>query len=259
MPRHSAIGMHYGVKDGKPIHVSHVPRGLSCGCICPACGARLVAKQGQFREHHFAHATGDPCPYARETALHLAAKEILAERKEIVLPAVAVGFKHTRTVPIASEKRYQLDSIKVEYRVENIIPDVLAKIAGRPLLIEIRVTHKVDDDKLKRIQNLNMSAIEIDLSDAPRDLLPKDLEELVVEAGSHKQWIHNVVAARQRKQILSKATTRPTTWRGFAQHVDGCPLRVRVWRGKPYANVIDDCTACKHILVIEDGWLTCDA
>lgn len=258
MSRHSSIGMQYGVKDGKPIHVSHVPRGLSCGCICPACGARLVAKQGQFREHHFAHATGDPCRYARETALHLAAKEILAARKEIVLPTVKVQM-YAQTLVIAPEKRYQLDSTKLEHRVTNIVPDVLAHVAGRPLLIEVRVTHEVDGHKLKRIQNLNVSAIEIDLSGAPRNLLPEDLEELVVEAGPHKRWVHNVVAARKREQVLSEATVRPMIERGFALHVDGCPLPARVWNGKPYANVVDDCTGCEHALEIADRSVICGA
>ena len=116
---------------------------------------------------------------------------------------------YAQTLVIAPEKRYQLDSTKLEHRVTNIVPDVLAHVAGRPLLIEVRVTHEVDSHKLKRIQNLNVSAIEIDLSGAPRNLLPEDLEELVVEAGPHKRWVHNVVAARKREQVLSEATVRP--------------------------------------------------
>ena len=43
----------YGLKEGKLLHISEVPRGLACGCVCPACGDRLVARQGPLREHHF--------------------------------------------------------------------------------------------------------------------------------------------------------------------------------------------------------------
>lgn len=32
--------------------------------------------------------------------------------------------------------------------------------------------------------------------------------------------------------------------RGCALHVDDCPISVRTWNGKSYANVIDDCTCC---------------
>lgn len=29
-----------------------------------------------------------------------------------------------------------------------------------------------------------------------------------------------------------------------ALHVDDCPIPAREWQGKPYANVLDDCTSC---------------
>ena len=256
--RRLLTGLHYGVRKGELLHVSQVPRGLACECVCPACRVRLVARQGRLREHHFAHATGDPCRYGRETALHLAAKEILAKRKEIVLPAVQVQF-YNKTLRIAPEGRYQLESIALEHRVANVVPDVLAHVRGRPLLIEVRVTHEVDDEKTKRIQNLDVSAVEVDLSGAPRDLLPNDLEELVVESGGHKRWVHNVLATRRREQILSEAAVRPTIYRGLALHVDGCPLPARVWKGRPYANVIDDCSGCEHALDFHDEAVICGA
>ena len=256
----------YGVREGKLLHISEVPRGLAGGCVCPACGDRLVARQGQLREHHFAHAAGNDCRTAVETALHLAAKEILASRKEIVLPSVGIQFHFHRyrasgdkSLTIAPERRYQLTSVALERRLTNIVPDVLAHVENRPLLIEFRVTHGIEAQKLARIQSLDMSTVEIDLSAAPRDLPWKDLEELVVESGTHKQWIYNAVAEQRRRRILAKATVRETIYRGLALHVDGCPLPARVWRGKPYANVIDDCSSCEYALEIEDGRVICGA
>ena len=256
----------YGAREGKLLHISEVPRGLACGCVCPACGDRLVARQGSLREHHFAHAAGNDCRTAVETALHLAAKEILASRKEIVLPSVEIQFHfHSysdsgdKSLTIAPEGRYQLTSVALERRFANIVPDVLAHVKKRPLLIEVRVTHGIEAQKLERIHSLDMSTVEVDLSAAPRDLPWKDLEELVVESGTHKRWIHNAVAEQRRRLILAKATVRETLYRGFALHVDGGPLPARVWRGKPYANVIDDCVYCEHALEIEDGRVICGA
>ncbi len=247
MSHHLSNGFHYGVREGNLLHISEVERGLSCRCVCPSCGVPLAAKQGRLREHHFAHSTGEPCRYAGETGLHLAAKEILLKRKEIVLPSVQVQF-YNKTLPIAPEKRYWIESIATELKVENIVPDILAQIGGHPLLIEMRVTHRVDDQKLKRIKELGVSAVEINLSGVPRDFPPKDLEELIVESGVHKSWLYNVVSTQRRERIISEATARPTIYRGFALHVDGCPLPARVWNGKPYANVVDDCTGCEYAL-----------
>ena len=258
MAQHMSSNLHYGIKDGELLHVSQVSRGLSCGCLCPACGATLIARQGKLREHHFAHASGDPCRYAGETALHLAAKEILSKRKEIVLPAVEARFYGT-TIEVAPEKRYILDSTELEHRVANIVPDVLAHVDGRSLHIEVRVTHEVDERKLAHIQQLGVSAIEIDLSDKPRDLLSRELETFVVEAGPHKRWVHNVVAARVRSRIISEAAIRPFIYRGFATHVEGCPIPARRWNGKSYPNVIDDCSGCEHALEFADESITCGA
>lgn len=256
----------YGAREGKLLHISEVPRGLACGCVCPACGDRLVARQSQLREHHFAHAAGNDCRTAVETALHLAAKEILTSREEIVLPSVEIQFHFHRYcgsgdkwLTIAPEGRYQLTSVALEQRLTNIVPDVLVHVENRPLLIEVRVTHGIAAQKLARIQSLDMSTVEIDLSAAPRDLTWKDLEELVVESCTHKQWIYNAVAEQRRRRIPAKATVREVIYRGLALHINGCPLPARVWRGKPYANVIDDCVCCEHALEIKDGRVICDA
>ena len=49
--------------------------------------------------------------------------------------------------------------------------------------------------------------------------------------------------------------------RGFAYHVDGCPIQSRTFKGIPYANVIDDCWCCQfhegHDLDIEKPYVMC--
>ena len=246
--------LRHGSKQGKPLHISEVPSGLACGCVCPSCGDRLIAKKGQVREHHFAHAAGSDCPTAVETALHLVAKEILARRKEIVLPSVEIEFLHYRSpmIIVPGEGRHPLTSVALEQRLGDIIPDVIARVKDRPLLIEVRVTHGIDDEKLERIKSLGISTVEIDLSAAPRDLPWKDLEELVVEGGPHKRWVYNAFAERHRKRILSEATLRPKFSHGFATLVKGCPLprySKPYWvNGKPYAHVMYECAYCEHYL-----------
>lgn len=255
----SLLRLPYGLKDGELIHISHASRGLSCDCVCPECGQRLLAKKGGSREHHFAHDGNANCASAVETALHLAAKKILEQRLEIVLPAVTVQFKGVPKPPItiAPEKRYTIDSVVLEKRIDKIVPDVLAYIQGRPLVVEVRVSHKVDSNKLDRIRNIELSAIEIDLSRAPRSFALTDIEPLVIEAGQHKIWLHNVVAEKKRRDILSTGKILDIVSRGFALHVDHCPIRSRVWRGKSYANVVDDCLSCCHALNIESDSVIC--
>lgn len=72
---------------GHLVHVDDVPNGEACGCTCPECDSKLIAKnKGQHNQHHFAHVGGSDCVGAVESALHLMAKEILSEGKKIMLP-----------------------------------------------------------------------------------------------------------------------------------------------------------------------------
>lgn len=262
--RHGALLTWAVAANGEPAHISEVENGLKCACTCPVCDGALVARQGKIKEHHFAHASGEECRHAAETALHLAAKDILAKRKEIVLPEVVVDFPYrSRRTVIAPQRRYPIESAEVERKTGTVIPDVIVEMSGRRFLVEVTVTHGVDEAKLRKIRELRLSCLEIDLSDAPRDLNREELEKVVVDSNAQKRWLHNVRANEARNKMLSEATLLPSVDRGMAWHVDGCPIPARVWRGKAYANVIDDCTSCKHMLtlsgevgVICDGFRT---
>ena len=245
--------------NGELAHVCEVERGLQCGCVCPVCRSDLVAKQGKVQRHHFAHAKGAECAHAVETALHLAAKDILAKRREIVLPSVEIQFPHSeRRTVIAPQRRYPIESVEVEQKLGSIIPDVIVEIGGRRLLVEVTVTHGVNGDKLRKVKELGLSCVEIDLSDAERNLAREEVETIVVDENSKKSWLHNVRANEERKRMLSEATLLPSLYRGLALHVDRCPIPAGTWKGKPYANVIDDCIGCKHMLTIGDIGVICD-
>ena len=53
MPR-----INVALKDNKIVTIDEVERGLECGCVCIHCHARLKARKGDEREHHFAHHDG---------------------------------------------------------------------------------------------------------------------------------------------------------------------------------------------------------
>ncbi len=79
-PRGDGVLLPYGeASDGRLVRASEVPAGLECGCSCPACGAPLVARRGEMRVAHFAHATDRTCASAQETMLHKLAKQMIAD------------------------------------------------------------------------------------------------------------------------------------------------------------------------------------
>ncbi len=145
----------HGLKNGKSVHISEVSSGLACKCICGSCKAQLVAKKGPKNAHSFAHHKSKECQYAVETSLHMAAKRALEESVVIVLPELII----TETVGVESREAIvgerhiaKIDSVVLEHRLHDIIPDVIAYINGQPFIIEIAVTHDIDEIKLGKIQ-----------------------------------------------------------------------------------------------------------
>ena len=106
------------------------------------------------------------------------AKQIIQERLSLLLPAwdgeldmvnppklydAASMVHYGRTVEYQG-KISNLHSAILEMRREDYIPDVTAQDAEGLLLIEIRVSHAVDDIKRCRIQSEGVRLVEIDLS-----------------------------------------------------------------------------------------------
>lgn len=141
-------------KAGKNVYIDEVPNGKQCGCICKECGGELVARHGKIKVHHFAHANekDNGKISCSQTALHLLTKEIIAE--EGIVP-----------IPRSGKIEFHLaDKVELEKSLGDIIPDIFVTVKGRPFMVEILVTHAVDEDKLDKIKEHRISCIEIDLS-----------------------------------------------------------------------------------------------
>ncbi|WP_247381320.1 MULTISPECIES: hypothetical protein [unclassified Bradyrhizobium] len=126
----------------------------------------MVAKKGNVQAHHFAHRAqqdGRSCASAGETALHKFAKKILDERLEIALPAMLVVEYGDRESVVQAETR-AFDRAILEAKAGQIVPDVMLLLRDRRLIVEFKVTHSCDEEKLARIQMMDVGAIEIDLS-----------------------------------------------------------------------------------------------
>lgn len=239
----------FGLKNGQIVQVADVESGLKCGCKCPACNHPLVAKKGSSNIHHFAHHKKAQCAYASETGIHLAAKKVIEEVGYILLPKLKAWIINTRETLLFDQIKLHFDKIDLEKRHHDIIPDILLEKAGHKLCIEICVTHAVDDQKRKKIIERKLSTIEIDLSKFDRSFDLGSLKEMVVNSVENKKWIFNLKRHNFHASILKSSIARNIITRGFANHIDYCPIPARVWKGKPYANFTDDCVGCKYLVI----------
>lgn len=252
------LNLTYALKSGEIVDIESVESGLKCDCICPACGEPLVAKKGKVMMHHFAHHAGHNCEYGYESSLHLAAKDILSKTNKMVIPAVYLKFPDSyKRVLISEAKEIPIDKVILEKRCGDIIPDIVVYSGGKQLFIEIYVTHKIDDTKLEKIKTANISTIEINLSKKSETITKEELTDILLSDSEEKEWTYNTISNIWLQRFYKIADKRNIVTRGFANHVDNCPIKRRQWKGKPYANFIDDCLYCEYCISFEyeDGML----
>lgn len=209
----------FGNKDGTVVHINDVSSGLSCCCVCPHCKSSLIARKGTKNIYHFAHVASDvDCGYGDQTALHLLAKEILLHERYIILPQLNVsafafdvnGKKHTASKTI-SPYRLEIDHVEDECVLDGIVPDIIIRSGDKELLVEIAVTHFVNDRKKNWLEQRDKASIQIDLSrhyqlsgqDSEWDY--NKIRGVIVDSVFEKLWISNPKIAALYKMLLAQA------------------------------------------------------
>ncbi|MEZ5041910.1 MAG: competence protein CoiA family protein [Saprospiraceae bacterium] len=254
----------YALRAGAFVHIGEVQRGLKCGCECPACGEKLVAKKGLKNGHHFAHYSGQECTYSVESTLHYLAKAILEKSQSIRLPP---AFLPRQDQPTFGAQSFTYQTVKLEKGLGGVIPDLILGAGKQRLLVEIKVSHPVDRAKLWRLRRQGMSAIEMDAQAMFKRLFgqagqfnEERFRQLLIADIQHKYWLHNprlqAVAYRLKQQAEKKAVFHRQFKDYHLYAVNACPQKKRYWKtgyqtGKAYGNLWQDCQHCPYCLEIE--------
>lgn len=167
-------------KAGNIIYIEDAENGKKCDCICPGCGQPLVAKNnGKKNEHHFAHFRTAECEHGYQSALHYMAKDVFLEMKEFTFMKNGAPVK------------YRIDDVALEKAIDSVIPDILVTCDGKIFIVEIFVTHAVDDEKKEKIRSLKLSALEIDLSRFRHAMLDKEALKTEVNNTDNFSWVYD--------------------------------------------------------------------
>lgn len=238
--------MVYALKNNNLVHISEVEKGIKCECLCPACGESLIAKKGDYVTHHFAHKSRKECEYGYQTSLHLLAKDIIAKAKKFLLPDLYINFEGTHGQMLIQNSIYiNVNEVVLEKKINTIIPDILLKTDRGNIIVEIYVTHQVDNDKIKKMHDLGLSAIEIDLSDVDRIITEKELKDIIENSTEKKKWICFKHEEDCKKKLIEKTEKRSIHQNG---NVYGCPLKKRRYKNTYYARLLHDCYNCDFFI-----------
>ena len=224
----------FGVtSEGRVVSVEDVRRGKACDCCCPECGEVLIARQGDVRAWHFAHDSGGGCAGAAEGALHRAAKQLLVEAGVVLVPALEAVASHRlddgrlgEAIVVKPAELWTLTELREEAAVGVYRIDVVGAHDGRPVLIEVAVTHVVDDDKRKALCELGAACFEISLDMHRHESWSwEDLRQEVLERPENRRWIfhpeQSMLDEQARCEAVAKAFEKPV-------QASGAPERIRL-------------------------------
>jgi len=273
----------YGLRNGRVISVDDLnvdtEYGLRCNCVCPCCGDPLVARiRGRKKEKHFAHASGSDCEKGYESAVHILAKDVIEEGALIRLPSAVSSFGSSGYFVIDDVIRFQAqiseskvirpdeNKVFVEKDLGAIRPDVMIESGDIPLIIEILVTHAVDEEKRKRIKDLDISCIEIDFSYYKHTEIGKEEIRNALEGKDPNirvSWVYNRKIEKQDSEIeankancLVLQSSNTTIKKGmdlsdlgykhevvYERTVRNCPCR-KMFDPNGFSAKFDDCINC---------------
>ncbi len=238
----------YGLRNGTLVSARDADRGAACQCTCPGCGGELIARKGPRNRPHFSHAAGDETRGCGETALHYAAKTLLAAPGDFALPGweppsgseVERGLYNLRDGGAAVRRIRQHHSrpprpIRIERAESEVIheggrwrTDVQAWVAGQRLQVEIRVHHATGEEKRAGLRANNLAALEVTLDPSDAALGdPAELEQAVRHRAARRWLTHprrEAAYAEALLRALPSATLAHEEWerlRALAlQHLD---------------------------------------
>ncbi|GEN45403.1 competence protein CoiA family protein [Alkalibacillus haloalkaliphilus] len=196
------VKLPFGLRNDRLVYIDDVKRGLACGCVCPSCKQPLIAKKGPKTVHHFSH-SNENCNNAFETALHIAAKDILNQNRKIIIPKVRWRIEGTNNYwTLTEEKELNFDEVILESYQDGVIPDVFVVINGKKLMIEITVTHETSQLKIEKVRRKGVSILEIDLKEYKRNFIKEKLDDDIINNPSNKKWMLNMEL--EKIETLSK-------------------------------------------------------
>jgi len=155
------------------------------------------------------------------------AKEIIASGSPLSLPPLDVEDMSGRLHRVRPATRVLFDRVDVEMFEDGLRPDLIGSVAiapghlhqglsGNPgddlcddrtgvrrLIIEIRVSHRVEPRKLALLRVRGDSVLEIDLSRVARDLDRADLAALLLD-GAPRAWLFHRNGERHREAVVRK-------------------------------------------------------
>lgn len=203
--------------DGAMVSPDEVARGRACDCFCPGCELDVLARQGTEREWHFAHVMSSECTQGYEISTHELAKQLLRQRKELLLPSLDVHVQEIDAYGLVLEefrqvfqtRKISLDAVQAGETLDGVNVDILGIRHARKVIVEITVFHQLQPDKRKRLIETGIPCFQINLERfKTRQVTKSLLEKALFEDTTIRHWIYHPKRSEVEEKLRKDLNTR---------------------------------------------------
>ena len=245
--KRSASHIYFGVhsESGEIMHISKVPSGQKCNCVCAACGQPFEARKGSIRRHHFAHVSNYECMYASEVAIYKALAAELEKTDCLTLPPVMLRFPAwSKDELLQNAKTVHVDS--VEFKCEPLAypPLLTIKAQGSCLRILLDFNHYYDSEDLATLateaKNDSYSLLKYAMPklDEDQEFTP-DRIMTILKNYEKAEWVFSRLEQHWKEKYYAVAIEPEEHGSGYL-----CPISIGRYKGK-YSARWADCAYCR--------------
>lgn len=161
------------------VDVHHVERGRRCDCVCPSCKTPLIARQGDRKAWHFAHAsrsvyeqTDRKCEYSFFVSVRLMARQVIGQVIKMEVPRYegslweVLDDRDKRRVErflVAKGGTIKVESIQLEKQRFGAVVDVTGFVDGYPIIVYLTHPGRDVPFELELLENETCGVIELSL------------------------------------------------------------------------------------------------
>ena len=227
------------------MHISQVPSGQKCNCVCAACGQPFEARKGTIRCHHFAHVSNYECMYSSEVAIYKALATELEKVDCLPLPPVMLRFPAwSKDELLQNAKTVHVDS--VEFKCEPLAYPPLLQIEaqGSCLRILLDFNHYYDSEDLTALateaKNEGYSLLKYAMPklDEDREFTP-DRIMTILRNYEKAEWVFSRLEQHWKEKYYAVAVEPQEYGSGYL-----CPISIGRYKGK-YSARWGDCAYCR--------------
>lgn len=245
--KRSASHIYFGVhsESGEIMHISKVPSGQKCNCVCAACGQPFEARKGSIRRHHFAHVSNYECMYASEVAIYKALAAELEKTDCLTLPSVMLRFPAwSKDELLQNAKTVHVDS--VEFKCEPLAYPPLLQIEaqGSCLRILLDFNHYYDSEDLATLateaKNDSYSLLKYAMPKLDEDQeFTHDRIMTILKNYEKAEWVFSRLEQHWKEKYYAVAIEPEEHGSGYL-----CPISIGRYKRKYSARWVD-CAYCR--------------